>query len=148
MEAFEPNLDVWVISSYPYFVFPSGKDIPADYYTPLLTRTLRQAQGGAPKPVAIAEGGFSTQTVGQMTNTAEDQVTYLNTVHEQLGLRLVFWVNTLLNDFNLDSYAEQMKKDGHNPKDAEALGNFAYIGLQNFDGTPKPALEVWDSFRK
>lgn len=148
IEAFEPNLDVWVISSYPYFVFPSGADIPADYYTPLLTRTLRQAQGGAPKPIAIAEGGFSTQTVGQMTNTPEDQVAYLNTVHEQLGPRLVFWVNTLLNDFNLDSYAEQMKKDGRDPKDAEMLGNFAYIGLLEFDGTPKPALEVWDSFRK
>jgi hypothetical protein len=140
IEAFEPNLDVWVISSYPYFVFPSGMDIPADYYSPLLKRT--------DKPVAIAESGFSTQTVGQMTNTPEDQVAYLNTMHEQLGPRLVFWVNTLLNDLNLDSYAEQMKKDGRNPKDAEALGNFAYIGLLEFDGSLKPALEVWDSFRE
>ena len=140
VEVFEPNLDVWAISSYPYFIFPSGADIPADYYTPLLART--------DKPIAIAEGGFSTQTFGQMKKTPEDQVAFLNTVHDQLGGRLVFWVNTLLSDFNLDSYAEQMKKDGRDPKDAEMLGNFAYIGLQNFDGTPKPALEVWDSFRK
>ncbi|HET7143946.1 MAG TPA: hypothetical protein VFI68_08015 [Anaerolineales bacterium] len=140
VEVFEPNLDVWAISSYPYFIFPSGADIPADYYTPLLARTS--------KPVAIAEGGFSTQTFGQMKNTPEDQVAFLNTVHDQLDPRLVFWVNTLLSDFNLDSYAEQMKKDGRDPKDAEMLGNFAFIGLQNFDGTPKPALEVWDSFRK
>ncbi len=136
VEAFEPNLDVWVISSYPYFIFPSGKDIPADYYTPLLSRT--------DKPVAIAEGGFSTESFSQLTNTPEDQVAYLNTVHEQLGSRLVFWVNTLLSDFNLESYAKEME----NPKDVEMLGNFAYIGLQNFDGSSKPALEVWNEMRK
>lgn len=41
-----------------------------------------------------------------------------------------------------------MAKAGRGPKDAEALANFAYIGLREFDGTPKPALEVWDGFRK
>lgn len=30
VEAFEPNLDLWAISSYPYFVFPSGSNIPTD----------------------------------------------------------------------------------------------------------------------
>jgi hypothetical protein len=139
IEAFEPNLDVWAISSYPYFIFPSGKDIPTDYYIPLLLRT--------DKPVAIAEGGFATKAFGQLKNTPEDQVAYLQAVHDQLGPRLVFWVNTLMSDLNIDSYAAQMEKDGRNPKDAEALGNFAYIGLQNFDGTAKPALELWDSFQ-
>ncbi len=140
IEAFEPNLDVWAISSYPYFIFPSGADIPTDYYSPLLARTS--------KPIAIAESGFLTRTVGQMKDTPEDQVAYINAIHNQLGLRLAFWVNTLLDDFNLDSYAKEMEKNGRDPKDAEMLGNFAYIGLRNFDGTPKPALEVWDSFRK
>ncbi len=41
VEAFEPNLDVWAISSYPYFIFPSGADIPADYYFRLLARTSK-----------------------------------------------------------------------------------------------------------
>ena len=139
IEAFEPNLDLWVISSYPYFVFPSGAEISTDYYSPLLLRTS--------KPLAIAEGGYSTQAVGFAQSTPEDQVAYLNALHTQLGPRLAFWVNTLLNDFNLDSYAEQMKADGRNPNDALALGNFAYIGLREFDGTAKPALQVWDGFR-
>ena len=139
IEAFEPNLDLWVISSYPYFVFNNSIEIPADYYTPLLTRTAR--------PIAIAEGGFSSQAVGPMNVLPEEQVAYLNAVHDQLGPRLIFWVNTLLNDFNLDSYAEQMKKDGRDPQDALSLGAFAYIGLRNADGSPKPALEVWDRFR-
>jgi hypothetical protein len=140
IEVFEPNLDLWAISSYPYFIFNNGKEIPADYYIPLLART--------DKPVAVAEGGFSSQTVGPIDTSAEDQVAYLESVHAQLGPRLVFWVNTLLTDLNIDSYAEQMKKDGRNPQDALTLGAFAYVGLQNDDGTPKPALEVWDKFRK
>ena len=53
-----------------------------------------------PNPVGFAQG------------TPEDQVLYLNAIDTQLGPRLAFWVNTLLDDFNLDSYAEQMKKDG------------------------------------
>lgn len=134
VEAFEPNLDVWAISTYPYFIFHSGEDIPADYYTPLLSRT--------DKPVAIAEGGFSTKTFDSLNNTPADQVAYLNTIHQQLGSRMVFWVNTLLADFNIDSYAKKMNKT-----DSAALGNFAYIGFENFDGSPKPALALWDSFR-
>lgn len=140
VEAFEPNLDIWVISTYPYFVFSHGADIPADYYSPLLPRTS--------KPIAIAESGYSTAAFAQFTNTPEDQVAYLNTIHTQLGPRLAFWVNTLLNDFNLDSYAKEMEKQGRDPQEAQNLGNFAYIGLRNFDGSPKPALEVWDAFRK
>jgi hypothetical protein len=139
VEAFEPNLDLWVISTYPYFVFPSGSDIPADYYSPLLTRTE--------KPVAVAEGGFSSQSVGFAEGSPEGQVAYLNALHNQLGPRLAFWVNTLLDDFNLASYAEQMKKDGRDPSDAVSLGAFAHIGLRNSDGSPKPALEVWDAMR-
>lgn len=139
IEAFEPNLDLWVISSYPYFVFPSGAEIPTDYYTPLPLRTS--------KPIAIAEGGFTSRDIGQITSTPEDQAAYLNALHDQLGPRLAFWVNTLLDDFNTDSYAKQMEKDGRDPQDALTLGYFAYIGLRNFDGSPKPALELWDSFR-
>jgi hypothetical protein len=85
--------------------------------------------------------------VEQITVLPEEQAAYLNAVHAQLGPRLAFWVNTLLNDFNLISYAEQMKKDGRNPQDALALGAFAYIGLRNSDGSPKPALETWNEMR-
>ena len=82
------------------------------------------------------------------TGTPEDQVAYLNAIHDQLGPRLVFWVNTLLNDFNLDSYSEYMVAQGRDPQDVLSLGAFAYVGLRNSDGSPKPALEVWDGFRE
>ena len=138
VEAFEPNLDLWAISTYPCFVFNDG-NIPADYYTPLLTRTE--------KPLAVAEGGFSTQAVGPINGSSDAQAAYLNAIHGQLGPRLVFWVNLLLTDFNLQSYAEFLPSKGQSERDLETLGYFAYTGLQNFDRSPKPALEVWDRFR-
>lgn len=140
IEAFEPNLDVWAISTYPYFVFRDGTQIPTDYFTPLLSRT--------DKPLAIAESGFSSQPVGFAQGSLDDQVIFLNAVHDQLGPRLAFWVNTILTDFNMDSYAAEMAKQGRDPKDAEGLSNFAFIGLLNPDGSPKPALEVWDRMRE
>lgn len=140
IEAFEPNLDVWAISTYPYFVFPSASDIPEDYYSRLLAQT--------DKPIAVAEGGFTSQDVGQIKATPEDQVTYLETIHEQLGPRLAFWVNLLLTDFNIGSYSVYMLTHGQSPANVLTLGKFAHTGLQNFDRSPKPALEVWEAMRK
>ena len=139
VEAFEPNLDVWAISSYPFVAFKSGADIPADYYTPLLARTS--------KPLAVAEGGFTSKPIGPINGTPEDQVAYLNAIHNQIGSRLAFWVYLLLEDFNLDSYSNYMKANGVNSTDVNTLGMFASVGLGNSDGTPKPALDLWDSFR-
>ncbi len=50
VDQFEPDLDVYAISTYPYFAFEGAAQIPEDYYSPLLSRTS--------KPLAIAEGGF------------------------------------------------------------------------------------------
>jgi hypothetical protein len=140
IEAFEPQLDLWVISSYPFAVFRSAADIPADYYTPLLTQTR--------KPLAVAEGGFTSETVGPFTGTPEDQVGYLNAIHTQIGPRLSFWIYLLISDFDLKAYADYMRKLGVKDVDINTLGLFASVGLRKMDGTPKPALAVWDGFRK
>lgn len=139
VEAFEPNLDLWVISSYPFAIFKSGADIPVDYYTPLLSQTS--------KPLAVGEGGFTSRPVGPFTGAPEDQVAYLNAIHSQIGSRLTFWVYLLLNDFNLDSYSKAMKANGQSQNDINNLGMFASVGLRDFNGTPKPAMDLWDSFR-
>jgi hypothetical protein len=140
VEAFEPRLDLWVISSYPYFAFPDGAAIPADYYTPLLERS--------DKPLAVGEGGWTSRPVGPLGGNEQGQVAYLQAIHDQLGDRLAFWVYLVLSDFNLDSYREIMRAQGTQEVDIETLGMFAAVGLQQFDGTPKPALAVWDTFRQ
>ena len=139
VEAFEPRLDLWVISSYPFVAFPSGSAIPPTYYTPLLERTG--------KPLAVAEGGYTSAPVGPFAGTPEDQVDYLEAVQAQLGRRLRFWVYLLLSDFDHDSYAAAMRASGTNQADTSTLGLFEAVGLQQSDGTPKPGLAVWDQLR-
>lgn len=139
MEGFEPELDLWVISSYPFVAFGNGADIPADYYSPLLTQTS--------KPVAVAEGGFSSRPVGPVSGAPQDQVDYISAIHEQIGGdQLAFWIYLILTDLNLDSYAGIMKRQGQGD-DVNTLGMFTSVGLREVDGTPKPALGVWDEFR-
>jgi hypothetical protein len=140
VEQFEPNLDLWVISSYPFVIFQSGADIPADYYSPLLTRT--------DKPLAVAEGGYTSEPVGPFPGDPQSQVDYLNTIHAQIGGdRLAFWIYLIINDFNLESYAKIMNANGQGG-DVNTLGMFASVGLTESDRTPKPALAVWDSFQQ
>ncbi len=139
VEQFEPNLDLWAISSYPFVIYAAGADIPVDYYTPLITRTS--------KPLAVAEGGYSSTPVGSFHGDEKSQVDYLNAIHSQIGgSRLAFWIYLLFNDFNLASYAPLMNQKGSG-MDINTLGMFASVGLTTSDRTPKPALAVWDSFR-
>jgi len=139
VEAFEPQLDVWAISSYPFVAFERGADIPSDYYTPLLSRT--------DKPLAVAEGGFSSSPVGPFPGAAQGQVDYLNAIHRQIGSRLDFWIYLLLTDFNTESYADVMRENGVGAQDITTLGYFASVGLQAVGGSAKPGLEAWDTFR-
>ena len=140
VEAFEPNLDVWAISSYPYFVFGGDTPIPPDYYTPLVTRT--------DKPIAVAEGGFSTGSVGPLKLDYGDQIGYLEAIHDQLGERLAFWVYLLLYDLDMGALGEQWNSLGLDTDDFGTLSLFADIGLEHAPDIPKPALEVWDGYRE
>jgi hypothetical protein len=141
IEVFEPQLDLWVISSYPFVVFPSGADIPADYYSPLLERT--------DKPLAVAEGGFVSRQTGHIPGSPQDQVDYLNAIQSQIGgPRLKFWIYLLLSDLDETSYKKFMRQQGIKEEDITTLGFFVNVGLLEKDGqTPKAALALWDSFR-
>jgi hypothetical protein len=138
IEIFEPNLDVWAISSYPFVAFDSSADIPPDYYTPLLTRT--------DKLLAVAEGGVNSRAIGHFKGTLQDQVDYLNAIHTQLGDRLTFWIYIILNDINGEAYRDFLAKNGMEST-ADTILWFVAVGLREIDGTPKPALQVWDGFR-
>ena len=123
----------------PFAVFESGAAIPADYYIPLLART--------DKPLAVAEGGYISEPVATFPGSPQDQVDYLEAIHDQLGDRLVFWVYLTLSDFDLDSYMRWFRQHGARG-DVSGLALFASTGLRELDGTPKPGLAVWDSFRE
>ena len=139
VEAFEPQLDLWVISSYPYFIYPSGDEIPEDYYSPLLERT--------DKPLAVAEGGWTSEPVGPVPGDPQGQVAYLEGIHDQIGERLAFWVYIILSDLNMESIGAVMQEQGRPEADVNTLSMFVFVGLRETDGTPKPALELWDQYR-
>jgi len=139
IEAFEPDLDLWAISSYPFAAFSSAADIPNNYYSPLLARTK--------KPLAVAEGGFGSVDIPPAHGTPQDQVAYLNAIHDQIGPRLAFWIYLVLDDFNMDSYQQVLQSQGQGDK-VGTLRFFSTLGLRDRNGTPKPALAVWDSFRR
>lgn len=139
VEAFEPQLDVWAISSYPFISYRRGRDIPPDYYTPLLDRT--------DKPLAVAEGGYTSKPIDLAAGTEQDQVDYLTALHKQIGPRLGFWIYLLLTDLDVESYGELMRQNGVPSRDVNTLGYFAFVGLQALDRSPKPALDTWDAFR-
>ena len=138
IEAFEPELDLWAISSYPFAAFDTAADIPQEYYTPLLTRTG--------KPLAVAEGGFGSVDIPPFHGTPEDQILYLNAIHTRIGHRLAFWIYLILDDFNMDSYQQYFESHGQADM-VETLRLFSAVGLRERNGTPKPALAVWDGFR-
>ena len=140
VEAFEPDLDVWVISSYPFVAFPSADEIPDDYYVPLLERT--------DKPLAVGEGGFTSRPVGPFHGRPVDQVGYLTALHDQIGERLAFWIYLLLSDFDPEAYAAALRDQGRTQTDIDTLGMFSAVGLRESDGTPKAALAMWDGFRE
>ncbi len=134
IEIFEPRLDLWVISSYPYITFDSADDIPEDYYSPLLSRT--------DKELAVAEGGWISEDFKHLSASVDDQVGYLNAIHRQIGGRMAFWIYLLIQDINIESYSKYIKG-----ADLETLEFFTTVGLISENGTPKPALSLWDRFR-
>jgi len=80
VQAFEPQLDLWAISTYPFVVYRSAREIPGDYYARLIEHTS--------KPLMVAECGYSSENIGKLRSTAEDQVRFLKAVHDQIGPRL------------------------------------------------------------
>jgi hypothetical protein len=138
VEAFEPYLDVWAISSYPYFFFETPGDVPEDYYTPLLDRTE--------KPLAVAESGWTSESVESWRGSPAYQSDYLSLLDGQIGARLDFWINLIYADLEWKSYRGVLREEG-SADDLGTLSYFTYLGLVEADGAPKPALEKWDELR-
>jgi len=139
IESFEPQLDLWVISSYLCFFFDRASDVPNDYYTPLLKQT--------DKPIAVAEGGCSSVPLDIQSGSEQDQIGYLRAIDSQLGGdRLAFWIYLIYSDLNMDSFAPLMEEQGAG-NSIEGLSYFASLGLVEIDGTPKLVLDIWDEIR-
>ncbi|MGA9193319.1 MAG: hypothetical protein WBZ24_16455 [Anaerolineales bacterium] len=138
VDVFEPQLDLWAISSYPFVAFDDAAQIPDDYYTRLLDR--------ADKRLAVAEGGWPSEDVAPFHGSTDDQIGYLQAIDSQLGGHLTFWIYLVLQDFNVEAYRPFLEAQGIGSQ-VDTLDWFQSVGLRTYNGQAKPALAVWGSIR-
>lgn len=116
------------LSSYPYFVFATPAAIPDDYYRRLAEMTSL--------PVFVAEGGWSSASVGAAPSSAELQAQYLQRQGELLdSVNAIAWLHLLFADPDLSTWPQPIPVN---------LPLFTNIGLTDRAFAGKPALAVWD----
>jgi len=124
-----PFLDALGLSSYPYLGgFADPDSIPLNYYTRLTQ--------GAPLPMVVLEGGWSSVTAGPVTSTPAMQARYIAR-HARIldAAGAAGWMQITFTDLDLAGI----------PSPPPTLALFAHNGLVDSVLTPKPALAVWDS---
>jgi hypothetical protein len=125
-----PFMDALGLSSYPYLGgFSDPSDLPLDYYTRLVQ--------GAPIPVMVIEGGWTSESVGGVTSSPDVQRRYVAR-HARLldEARAVAWFPILFADLDLTAIPLPP---------GSILPLFAHLGVVDEHLAPKPALSAWDA---
>ncbi len=127
-----PFISILGLSSYPYLGgFTDPDSIPLDYYDRL--------DDGAPIPMMVIEGGWSSVTVSPTVTSPAMQRRYIER-HEAILDRVaaIGWFQITFTDIDLAAI-------GLPPSAAP----FAYLGLVDVNLQAKPALSAWDAtFRR
>jgi hypothetical protein len=117
------------LSSYPYFAFATPEQIPDDYY--------RRVVAGTSLPVFVAEGGWTSASVGAVVSTPELQRRYLPKQAALLdSVSAIAWLQLLHADPDLTQWPPPIPTN---------LPLFTSIGLVDSNFVPKPALAEWDA---
>lgn len=117
------------LSSYPYFAFDDPDDVPDDYYTRVLEPTSL--------PAFVAEGGWSSASVGAGTGSEQKQARYVARQGELLdSIDAVMWLHLLFADPDLTTWPQPIPAN---------LPLFTNIGVTNSDFSAKQALAAWDA---
>jgi hypothetical protein len=124
-----PFLQMLGLSSYPYFVNAQPEDLPADYYSRLLS--------GQQLPVMVAEGGWSSASSGGLNSSPDLQARYIDVQASLLdSVSATAVIQTLFADLDLSTLPASL---------VNGLVPFADIGLTSSDFSAKPALASWDA---
>jgi hypothetical protein len=127
-----PFVQALGLSSYPYLMgFTAPEEIPIDYYSRLVA--------GAPLPMQVVEGGWTSGAVSGVTSSPELQARYIRRQAQIAdAAKLVGIFQITFTDFDMSSFPVPP---------GSILPLFAQLGLEDIDYHPKPALAVWDSVR-
>jgi hypothetical protein len=127
-----PFVDVLGLSSYPYLAgFTTPEQIPLDYYSRITS--------GAPLPMMVTEGGWTSGSVTGVTSSPEMQARYIRRqmqLADAAKLAGVFQIT--FTDLDLASFPVPQ---------GSILPLFAQLGLVDASYRAKPALAVWDSVK-
>ena len=125
-----PFIDALGLSSYPYLAgFADPDSVPLDYYDRL--------DDGAPLPMLVIEGGWSSVTVSPVATTPEMQRRYIErhaSILDRAGA--IAWFQITFTDLDVEAFGLPPGTD---------LTPFAYLGLVDENLDPKPALAAWDA---
>ncbi len=124
LERFVGRLDLAAFTTYPFLLYASPTDLPANYYSEIAKHTSL--------PVAFTEIGWPSEPLGPAPNSPfggsdEEQAAFVQRFFELttgLDLSLALW-----------SFP-------HDPA-GQINPAFLNISLRQNDGTPKPALSAW-----
>jgi len=124
-----PFIALLGLSSYPYFAFSQPESIPGNYYSRLLL--------GRNVPALVAEGGWTSASVGNVTSSPDEQARYI-TRHADLldSIGALGLIQLVFADLDIASLPPPLPAN---------LPLFAEIGLTDSQFTPKPALARWDA---
>jgi len=116
------------LSSYPYLGgFANPEDVPLDYYSRLVA--------GAPLPEMVIEGGWTSQSLGQIASSPDKQRRYIVRQEQLLDQAQAIGVFQItFTDLDLAAW----------PGTPSNLALFAYNGLVDANLAAKPALAAWD----
>lgn len=129
--------DVFAMSYYPHMSYSTRWPIPERFFD--FATSFR-------KPIAVSETGMLSKEVTvtglKLRGSPEDQRQYYQVLLNAAARdRYLFVVTFCTTDYERLLPAI--------PREAREIANiWTYTGLQTADGTPKPALEVWEQWRK
>ncbi|MFQ5690936.1 MAG: hypothetical protein ACE5HQ_11780 [Gemmatimonadota bacterium] len=123
------DIDALGLSSYPVFAFDTPAEVPDDY--------LARFDQATDLPLIMVEGGWSSRNTQLLQATPQEQVDYFRryeTLMDGVGAKL--WVLLTFTDLDIDSL-------GLPPDRADALSNFAFMGIMDVDLRRKPSYAEW-----
>ncbi len=126
LDAFEGYLDFVGLSTYPFLDFESPEAIPADYYQEVVDRTGL--------PIAFTEMGWPSQPLSNFPESG-----YGGSPSEQAAFAVRFL--ELIEDVDVRFALWSFQHDIGAPGGPA----FETVSLRENDGTPKPALAIWQA---
>ncbi len=129
IDRFKSRLDLAAFTTYPFLLYASPADLPADYYTEIAKHTSL--------PVAFTEIGWPSEPLGPAPDSP-----YGGSQDEQVAFARRFFELTTGLKLSLALWSFP-----HDPS-GEINPAFLSISLRHNDGTPKLALSVWQEMIK